>query len=238
MHVFVSAFPEALPADALDRLLAIGREKFATLEDRPAAMAFWWPRFEKIARWFIAEEQGRRPELERSFSEVDGKLSLREVKPAFELRARADRIDRRTDGTLMVIDYKTGSMPAVKDVRLGLSPQLALEAAIIRNGAFDGVARADTAALEYWRLAGGAVAGEVKDVCDGGRNLQATDPSTLADEALAGLFSLLEAFGPGEQPYVPVPRAESAPKYNDYEHLERIREWSVNQTDEEAGDYG
>ncbi len=239
MHGFVSAFPEALPSDALDRLLAIGREKFATLEDRPAAMAFWWPRFEKIARWFVEREAERRPELERSFSEIDGKLVLRAVKPAFELCARADRIDRRSDGTLMLIDYKTGTMPAVKDVRLGLAPQLALEAAIIRDGAFDGIAGAETARLEYWRLAGGgATAGEIKDVCAGGRNLEATDPAALADAAVAGLFGLLEAFGPGEQPYVPVPRAEHAPKYNDYEHLERIREWSVNQTDEEAGDYG
>jgi hypothetical protein len=35
-----------------------------------------------------------------------------------------------------------------------------------------------------------------------------------------------------------VPRAEHALKYSDYEHLARIGEWSVNQTDEEAGDYG
>jgi ATP-dependent helicase/nuclease subunit B len=238
MHGFVSAFPEALPADALNRLLEIGRAKFAALEDRPAAMAFWWPRFEKIARWFIEQEAERRPELERSHSEIAGTLTLRAVKPAFELRARADRIDRRSDGTLVLIDYKTGTMPAVKDVRLGLAPQLALEAAIIRDGAFEGIAGAETARLEYWRLAGGAVAGEIKDVCAGGRNLEATDPAALADAAVAGLFGLLEAFGPGEQPYVPVPRAEHAPKYNDYEHLERIREWSVNQTDEEAGDYG
>jgi len=238
LHRFVSTFPETMPADALDRLLEIGRKEFAALEDRPAAVAFWWPRFEKIACWFVDREQARRPRLEHCFSELDGKLVVDAVKPSFELRARADRIDRQDGGDLVVIDYKTGSMPAVKDVRLGLSPQLALEAAIIRHGAFKDLAGGAMARLEYWRLSGGAVAGEVKDVCEGGRNVKEVDPAALADAALAGLVALLQAFGPGGQPYAPVPRAESAPKYNDYEHLERIGEWSVNQTDEEGGDYG
>ncbi len=71
-------------------------------------MAFWWPRFEKIARWFVANEIALRPDLDESRTELEGKLQITEVKPAFELRARADRIDRRTDGDLVVIDYKTG----------------------------------------------------------------------------------------------------------------------------------
>jgi ATP-dependent helicase/nuclease subunit B len=238
LHRFVSAFPEEMPSDALEQLLAIGRKQFVPLEDRPAAMAFWWPRFEKIARWFVDEERRRRPEIEKCFSELDGKLAISEVKPPFELRARADRIDRQTDGQLIVIDYKTGSMPVVKEVRLGLAPQLALEAAIIRNGAFKDLVKGDVARLEYWRLSGGAVAGEVKDVCEGGRSVKAIEPAELVDGALAGLVGLLLAFGAGGRPYVPVPRADYAPRYNDYEHLERIREWSVNQTDEEAGDYG
>ena len=43
-------------AEALTRLLAIGREAFARYADFPEVVALWWPRFEKIARWFVATE--------------------------------------------------------------------------------------------------------------------------------------------------------------------------------------
>ena len=39
-----------------------------------------------------------------------------------------------TDDKLLVLDYKTGQPPTGKQVRMGLSPQLTLEAAILREG--------------------------------------------------------------------------------------------------------
>ncbi|GAB2179606.1 double-strand break repair protein AddB [Dongia sp. agr-C8] len=238
LHRFVSEFPDALSPEAEARLIEIGRAEFKPYESKPAVMAFWWPRFEKIARWFIAKEIERRPGLDESRTELDGSLKLTEVKPAFELRARADRIDRQADGALVVIDYKTGTPPALKEVLLGLAPQLALEAAIIQGGAFTDLAKGPVARLEYWRLSGGATPGEIAEVRQPGRGGGPVDPDDLAAEARAGLVGLLQAFGRDGAAYPPVPRGEYAPRFNDYEHLERIREWSVNQTDEEAGDYG
>ena len=238
LHRFVSQFPEVMPPDALDRLLSIGRGEFVPFEDRPAVMAFWWPRFEKIARWFVATENQRRPQLEEIRTELEGKLLIDEVKPSFTLKARADRIDRLESGELVVIDYKTGAPPPAKEVLLGLAPQLPLEAAIARQAGFTDLAYGAVARLEYWRLSGGATPGEIKDLRQPGRAGAPVDADDLAERARLGLIGLLRAFGRDGAAYPPVPRADFAPRYSDYEHLARIAEWSVNQTDEEAGDYG
>ena len=73
---FVRAFPQDLPADALERLLAIGRQEFGPQMNRPAVGAFWWPRFERIARWFVDDERERRPLLAAVLAEVKGKLQF------------------------------------------------------------------------------------------------------------------------------------------------------------------
>ena len=50
---FTERYKNALPADPLEELLPLGREGFAKLEDFPDARAFWWPRFQRVARWFV-----------------------------------------------------------------------------------------------------------------------------------------------------------------------------------------
>ena len=53
---FVRDIPAALPDDAEARLLEIGRDVFARVAAHPVVHAFWWPRFERVARWFIDVE--------------------------------------------------------------------------------------------------------------------------------------------------------------------------------------
>ncbi|PPR09181.1 MAG: hypothetical protein CFH41_02698 [Alphaproteobacteria bacterium MarineAlpha11_Bin1] len=204
--------------DALGRLLEIGEEEFAPWMDRPGIRAFWWPRFERIAVWVVALETERAPETTKRFTEVHGILNIDRGGRPFQLRARADRIDELADGSYEIVDYKTGAVPAKKDVNAGLSPQLPLEAAMIVHGAFGDIAPGNVTALTYWKLSGGDPAGEIRDVGD--------DPSTLAEQALAGLISLLDYYGDPETPYAARPDPDIAPRHSDFEHLERLQEWS------------
>jgi ATP-dependent helicase/nuclease subunit B len=223
---FLERHPQALPADPPAELLEIGAAVFGDLLDRPSVRSFWWPRFERIAHWFVAERRTGLARIDRSFSERKGSIEIDAPAGRFRLTAKADRIDRLRDGRLAVVDYKTGSLPKAREIELGFAPQLPLEAAIAAAGGFDGIAAAPIAALAHWRLSGGDPAGEIEPV--------AGDLDELAAAALAGLAELVRRFDAPATPYLPRPNPAHAPRFSDYAHLARVKAWSAG--GEEAGE--
>jgi ATP-dependent helicase/nuclease subunit B len=212
---FVRLFPRELPEDAGGRLLAIGRRHFGAVLSRPGAWAFWWPRFERIVRWLVAEEATHRTETIESFAELKGSLTLRGLPGgSFELTATADRLDRLASGAFLLIDYKTGSLPTKKAIGAGYAPQLPLEALILRDGSF-GEVTGTPAALEYWKLGGRAPAGKRCPIDEG-------DPQALVERARVKLCSLIDCFDDPATPYLAIPVAARKPRFSDYEHLERV----------------
>ncbi len=215
---FVESYPDQLPADPAAALVAIGREALAPYKDRPGLVAFWWPRFKRVAGWFAARERLQRVTLERAHAEVRGRRTLRGPGGDFVLTAKADRIDVQRSGDIVILDYKTGAKPEKKDIALGLAPQLPLEAAIAEAGGFGPeIPTATPLGLEYWRLTGRDPAGEVHGV---------VDLEKLVAQAVEGLQGLIDLFDRESTPYHAQPRPDWAPRYNDYEHLERVRAWS------------
>ena len=225
---FLKAYPKRLPEDAVPRLLALGEQAFGELLKRPGVWAFWWPRYRRIAEWIAAKEAERRPMLEDIFAESSGSLVLDAAGGAFEINGRADRIERRRDGRVVIIDYKTGSVPGPGDLEEGYAPQLALEAALIERGGFANLAKSAVAELAYWKLGGGDPAGAILRREDDPTKLRAT-----IDGALGGLARMIAAFDDPATPYLAVPRPDKAPRYSDYEHLERRKEWLAGEEEEE-----
>jgi len=215
----IREYPKEIPNGALDRLMAIGREEFGPQMNRPAVGAFWWPRFERIARWFVDNEQQRRSSLATILAEIKGKLQFAGPAGAFTLTATADRIEHGKDGRLTIIDYKTGAVPNARDIGFGFAPQLPLEAAIAAAGGFTGIDGAAVAGLEFWRLSGGNPVAEIKEV--------KADPTESAEAALAGLQRLVAVFDSPDTAYQSVPDPEFAPRFSDYAHLARVKEWSA-----------
>ena len=222
LHDFAAQFPVEngeLPADAEAYLIELGQARFQSVIGYPSVWAFWWPRFLRIAEWFIQGERGLRTDITSIASEVGGRIEFEEGGRPFTLSAIADRIDVRRDGSLGIIDYKTGAPPSKREVGAGFAPQLPLEAVIAEAGGFDGVPAAPVSALNYWRLQGGVPAGDISSAGD--------QPDELAAEALDGLKALVRAFAQEDTPYEARPRPDAAPKYSDYEHLARVKEWAL-----------
>lgn len=217
---FLATFPDGpLPPEAHHRLIGIGEEVMGGYRSMPAVWTFWWPRFLRIASWFIKVETQRRASLRKIHAEVWGDIELPGPGGPFRLVARADRIDELRDGGLAVIDFKTGAPPSKREVAAGFAPQLPLEAAMVAQGGFDGVPPLDVRELAFWRLSGGREPGAIRDAAD--------DPITVAAEAYAGLVILIAKFDDGATPYEARPRPDKAPQYSDYEHLARVKEWST-----------
>ena len=228
---FTETFATGLPNDTERELIQIGERHFAPLQDYPEARAFWWPRFQRIARWFAAWETERREGITALQAEISGKIEIPVGERVFTLRGRADRIERRADGRYAVLDYKTGSVPSEKQVRVGISPQLTLEAAILRQGGFgDMPAGISVAELVYVSIKGGQPAGEQKtvDFKDGNADFH-------ADRALAKLTEVATRFEDEQQPYLPLILTMWKTRYGAYDHLARVKEWSVGGDDELAG---
>src|SRR6185503_3924011 len=133
---YTEKFAAAPPKDPLAALVKLGEEKFRPLADYPEARAFWWPRYLRIARWFAGWDLQRREGLATLHAEIRGEYKFPIGQREFILSGIADRIERRSDGTYAIIDYKTGQARTEKQVRTGLAPQLPLESAILRGGGF------------------------------------------------------------------------------------------------------
>jgi ATP-dependent helicase/nuclease subunit B len=207
-----------MPDGAEERLIAIAEEIFSAANLPQAALVLWRPRFIHAAHWFVMEERLRRARVTGSHLEIKGERTFEAPGGEFVLRARADRIDSLNDGNAAILDYKSGSLPSVKQVRTLLTPQLPLEGAILNGGGFSEASGSNTSELTYIRFGGGAQPGEIRDI---------PDAINLIAEAEAKLRARIAEFDNESMPYLPrlIPFRTDQP--GDYDHLSRVREWAI-----------
>jgi ATP-dependent helicase/nuclease subunit B len=225
MSGFAQRYADHLPADAHAELMGTARLILADYDSHARVAAFWLPRFERFAEWFADTEAARREDVTRVFAEIGGNLVIPAPGGPFILSARADRIDHRGGG-LVITDYKTGSAPKASHVASGLRPQLPLEAAIaLGEAGFTGVPHLPVTELRYISATGSEPPGDQLSVASG-------DIAAMAATAFDRLSQLIARFDDASTPYTALRRARFDYRYDDYEHLARVAEWSVPGEDE------
>jgi ATP-dependent helicase/nuclease subunit B len=236
---FTKDYPQQkLPDNAFDHLITTGRDMFDRTLGQSDYHYLWWPRFTKTARWFIDHEKDWRNETQQVFAEVTGDMTCHINDADYIIKGKADRIEKRNGNHVSVIDYKTGVEPSTQLVNLGIASQLALESLILSDGSFDGVSINDDNIhydLWYWIVNGTNEGGYAK-IAQGTSRSKAKDTNILISEARTGLTNLLTLFSDSKTPYIasPDPSLQITKGQNDYEHLERIAEWSVAGDDYES----
>lgn len=220
---FVRDFPESIPPDAAARIMTRARAEMIRRSADPAVWSVWMRRMERIAQGFVDHERARRGVVGPLRTEARGESVFQIAGREIVLSAIADRIDRTREGRLVLVDYKSGGAYTTGKIRSGALAQLPLEALILHRGGFEGLSGV-VAALEYWKLTGRENEPiEIISLSDGPE----VSVATLADQARVGFEALMAAFSDPATPYYSLPRLDRRPRYNDYEHLARVTEWSA-----------
>jgi len=205
------------------QLVAMAREQLDATSTHPLMRALWQPRLLDALEWIDRHVQELLAEGRRVVAvEQWGEMTLRGV----TIKARADRIDRLADGTLAIVDYKTGQPPSGAMVEEGFALQLGVIGLIAAGGGVEGV-QGTPNAFEYWSLARKTGA-ETYGYCDepvlGGRKKRGVPREEFLDRARAFLIDALDRWIVGEEPFT-ARLNPNLPGYSDYDQLMRLDEW-------------
>lgn len=225
---FVLRGHDVMAPDAAALLGAIAVEKFAGLEAIGERRDIWLRRFETAAAQFLDFERERNARVRRRHAEIDGRWTLK-LAEDFVLTGRADRVDELVDGTLEIIDFKTGSPPTPGAMKAFEVPQLLLEAQMAKAGALTGIGGADTSALTYIKIGLGPDAFSPKGFtpADGYDLMGAADEISRRMQSHIALFLFNDMAMPARLLPLKGQRFAGA-----YDHLARVAEWTASDGEE------
>ncbi|MGH6793759.1 MAG: double-strand break repair protein AddB, partial [Methylocella sp.] len=231
---FADGYPAGpLPPDARENLRALLRAELAAQLQDADFVGLEWPRLEKAIDFYLGFEARRRDAIKAIKTEAEGELDFGLADGSdFKLTARADRIEINTDGTVTLVDYKTGTPPGMSEILVGFAPQLTLEAAMAVRGAFNLGWNVKTIEAFYVKL-GGTRGGEERPLDFA--KLKASFME-LAEDHYRGLIALLNQFRDPATAYPPRPFPKFAKRYNAYDHLARVKQWSQGGEGEGSGE--
>ncbi|WP_420807519.1 PD-(D/E)XK nuclease family protein [Aurantiacibacter odishensis] len=209
-----------------------GKGELADLADRhlremsahPLMRALWRPRLMAALEW-VAKTIEEDPERKPVAIEQWGEMTERGIR----IFGKADRIDRLADGTLAVVDYKTGSPPTGAQVEEGFALQLGTIGLIAQAGGFESIS-GDPVKFEYWSL-GKAKAkdhptgfGYVSTPLLEGKKRTGIPPAEFLPKAREFLDDALDRWLLGDEPFTARLNPD-APGYDTYDQLMRLAEW-------------
>jgi len=203
-------------------LLTVGKEFLRNANLHPLVSRLWSPRIFKALSWISETVQN---DKDRSVVAVehDGKINFSGV----TVYGRADRIDISQDGSLTIVDYKTGKPPSAAQVAKGYALQLGILGLIAEGGGFDGLS-GQAVGFEYWSLS------KNKDGQFGfrdqpikwGKRRTGLPMEEFLPKHRAYLSKAIDYYIKGKEPFTARLNPDY-PGYNDYDQLMRLEEWQV-----------
>lgn len=210
------------------QFLQILEEEFSQLRLEPAVEILWYSRFYALGEDYIYWERAQASS--EKFFEISS-LPLPIGDSGAFVKGRADRIQKNIDGTVDIIDFKTGALPSKTSVYNFEKLQLLLEAILLQEGAFLIKPPVKLGKLFYIHL-GTRGSLEILDITEGKRKDGiALTAEELAREAWERLEDLIKYYNNPQSGYISYRISRDSSSYeNAYDHLSRVKEWEINKS--------
>jgi ATP-dependent helicase/nuclease subunit B len=203
-------------------LADLAADELRQMRAHPLVRALWRPRLLKALEWIeaqIAADPGRVPTVIEDW----GEFEVRGV----TIFGKADRIDVLADGSLAVVDYKTGQPPSRRQVAEGYALQLGTLGLMARAGAF-AKAAGEPVRFEYWSLGSSKTSetgfGYVQSAVKETERQKGLTLEQFLPEAKRFLDDALDRWILGDEPFTARLNPD-APGYDTYDQLMRLDEW-------------
>ncbi|MBW3099103.1 double-strand break repair protein AddB [Pseudohoeflea coraliihabitans] len=239
-HAIMEEFlgPDLAAEISTERLLHIADRHLAEPVEGavlpPEIARIWRNRLARAAPDIIEWELDRRKHVARRIVEAYGKF---ELTSGVSLRGIADRIDISPEGTAGLIDYKTGMSPSLRQARTLLDPQLPLEAFVLQQGGFSGLAPHTVSQMHYLRLNKARLYAERVDKAGIKEGEPDYSTEALIAAAVREFEGLVLALREGRRGFMSRVIPRSARDFaGDYDHLARVAEWQTMSDAEGGGD--
>lgn len=221
-HMAKASNPGASLIGVADRIL-----KQSNLH--PLVLGLWKPQLYDALEWIEAQIDGYEG---REVLAVEAKGGMKV--DGVRVYGRADRIDRLGDGSLAIVDYKTGKPPSGAQVAAGYALQLGLLGLIARDGDFEGLT-GNATEFEYWSLARNKEGsfGYVSDPVKRKPAQKGLETDEFLPEHERYLKEAIRRFIKGRAPFTAKENPDY-PGYTDYDQLMRLEEWQIRLADLEG----
>ena len=203
-------------------LIPLAERALAEMSAHPFMRGLWRPRLLAGLGWIEVEQERLLGEGREVLAwEKKGEITVDGVR----IHGRADRIDRLPDGTLAVVDYKTGTPPSARMVEEGFALQLGLVGLIAQGGGIEGVSGTPTR-FEYWSLARNRERdfGFMEEPVLEGRRKSGIPREEFLDRTRDYLDEAIARWILGSDPFT-ARENPNLPGYTDYDQLMRLDEW-------------
>lgn len=221
---FVIEQHDVMGDDAAKILEQLAIKHFALIDSDPDRRDIWLRRFAVSADRFLEFERERNGRVQARYAEQDLSHSFPTANGEFKLYGRADRIDVMQDGTVEIMDFKTGNPPDKTQMQNLMAPQLPLEAYVMAKSGFVGMAPHPASALKFIKIANGPNAFVESDYhCPDGMNVMEAADRTF-EMLTRRIAHFLERDDVAMVPNL-IPK-KGQTYAGAYDHLARKKEWA------------
>ncbi|AAZ68310.1 PD-(D/E)XK nuclease family protein [Ehrlichia canis] len=110
----------------------------------PQVETILWPKFQKIAEQFFEMNLERDHYIDEIMTE---RFFSWKINSNIKVVSKCDRVECLRDGSVVIIDYKTGMIPSQSDINYGISLQMIIQALTVKQSL-----KKDISGLMYWKM--------------------------------------------------------------------------------------